>query len=70
VNVGNYGESTYADFAAFAAGAAAADKAVWVGLVGSTGYAAVDYDTNGTVDYMIELVGLTSTGNIDVASFI
>ena len=70
VNVGNYGEATYADFASFAAGANAADKAVWVGLVGSTGYAAVDYNTDGTVDYMIELVGLGSLGNIDVASFV
>lgn len=70
VNVGNYGEAAYADFASFAAGANAADKAVWVGLVGSDGYAAVDYDTDGAVDYMIELVGLNSLGNIDVASFV
>jgi len=70
VNVGNYGEASYADFAAFVTGANAADKAVMVGLVGSTGYAAVDYNTDGTVDFMIELTGLNSLGNIDVASFV
>ena len=70
VNVGNYGEAGYADFNAFLAGADAADKAVWVGLVGSDGFAAVDYDTNGSVDYVIQLVGLGSLANIDVASFV
>ena len=70
VNVANYGEAGYADYNAFLAGADAADKAVWVGLVGSTGFAAVDYDASGSVDYVIQLTGLGSLGNIDVASFI
>jgi Ca2+-binding RTX toxin-like protein len=70
VNVGNYGEASYADFASFVTGANAADKAVMVGLIGNDGFVAVDYDTNGTVDFMIKLTGLTSLSNIDVASFI
>jgi hypothetical protein len=69
VNVGNYGEAGYADYNAFLAGADAADKAVWVGLVGSDGFAAVDYDSSGSIDYVIQLVGLGSLANIDVASF-
>lgn len=69
VNVGNYGEASYADFAAFVTGVNAANKDVFVGLVGGVGYAAVDYDANDTVDFMIELTGLNSLGNIDVASF-
>lgn len=70
VNVGNYGEASYADFAAFVTGVNAADKTVFVGLVGSTGYVAVDNAGDGTVDFMIELTGLASLGNIDVASFV
>ncbi|WP_448506883.1 DUF4214 domain-containing protein [Immundisolibacter sp.] len=70
VTVANYGEATYADFSAFLAGADAADKAAWVGLVGGDGFLAVDYDTNGSIDYVIQLVGLGSLANIDVASFV
>jgi len=71
VNIGNYSEGAYADFAAFKSAAGAADKAVFVGDFASSGgvVAAVDYDTDGAVDYMIQLVGVDLAG-VDVASFV
>jgi len=60
-----------ADFGAFNTAANAADKAVFVGEVtGVDGViAAVDYDENGSVDFMINLVGVDLNG-VDVASFV
>ncbi len=60
-----------ADFAAFNTAANAADKAVFVGAVtGIDGViAAVDHDENGSVDFMINLVGVGLDG-VDVASFV
>jgi hypothetical protein len=71
VNVGNYSEGVYADFATYAAAANAGNKAVFVGEVGGVDgvIAAVDYDVNGSVDFMINLVGVGLDG-VDVASFV
>jgi Ca2+-binding RTX toxin-like protein len=71
VNVGNYSEAEFADFSAFTAGANAADKAVLVGNVAGTGLiAAVDFNADNAVDFMIQLVGLDNLNQIDVASFV
>jgi Ca2+-binding RTX toxin-like protein len=71
VNVANYSEGVYADFATYAAAANAGNKAVFVGEVGGVDgvIAAVDYDVNGSVDFMINLVGVGLDG-VDVASFV
>lgn len=65
----NYGENTYADFAAFVTGANAANKEVFVGQVGSDSYVAFDIDEDGTVDFMAKLTGVT-LATIDVTAFI
>jgi len=69
LDVTRYSEATYADFTAFVAGADAGNKAVFVGQIGSDSIVAVDHNEDGTVDFMIMLMGV-STANIDVASFI
>jgi hypothetical protein len=71
VNIGNYSEGTYTDFATFSAAANAGNKAVFVGAVGGVDgvIAAVDYDVDGAVDFMINLVGVGLDG-VDVASFV
>jgi hypothetical protein len=64
----NYGENTFADFATFVTGANAANKEVFVGQIGADSIVAVDYDADGTVDFMVKLVGVGLAG-VDVASF-
>lgn len=68
-SVASYGEASYASFDAFWTSASAAGKDVYVGLVGSDAFVAIDHNGGG-VDSVIMLVGLSSLGNIDVASFI
>jgi hypothetical protein len=76
INVGvtptvtTYGEASFGSFDLFVTGANAADKDVFVGLVSGNGFVAIDHNMDGTVDSIIELVGLNSLGNIDVASFV
>lgn len=69
VNVGNYGEATFADFASFLTGAEAANKAVFVGQIGGDSFVAVDKDGGLAVDFVIKLAGV-SLSQVDVASFI
>jgi len=65
-----YGEGSYANFDAFLTSADAANKHIYVGLVGSDGFVAIDNNGDNTVDSVIMLVGLNSLGNIDLASFV
>ena len=71
VNVGNYSEGTYADFAAYTTAAAAADKVVFAGEVGGVDgvILAVDFNNDTNVDFMIQLVGV-DLGGVDVNSFV
>jgi hypothetical protein len=67
----NYSEASFADFASFVTGANAANKDVFVGLVtGQGAIVAVDHNADGTVDFMVQLVGMTSLNDIDLASFV
>ncbi len=68
LTVANYGEASYASFDAFLTGANGANKDVWVGQVGSDSFVAVDHNSDGTVDYAIELVGVGLSG-VAVDSF-
>lgn len=70
INIGNYQEGTYADFATFLSAANAANKAVLAGQVGGSTFLAVDDNTDGTVDFLIELVGITNLNQIAVDSFV
>jgi len=70
VIVGNYAEQTgLTDFTAFLAAANAADKVAFVGQVGSDCFAAIDYNVDNTVDYVIKLASI-NINQIDVASFV
>ncbi|MDD5319225.1 MAG: DUF4214 domain-containing protein [Methylococcales bacterium] len=69
--VGTYAEGSFTDFAAFNSAANAADEEVFVGAVtGSDLIVAADFDGNGAVDFMIQLVGLNNLNQIDIASFV
>jgi len=68
--VTEYGEDNYATFSAFNSAANAGNKEVWVGNITGTGLvAAIDWNNDGTVDYMIQLVGLNNLNQIDVTAF-
>jgi hypothetical protein len=71
---GSYAEQSFTDFGAFNTGANTADKDVYVGLVGGDGgdnlIVAVDFDGNNAVDFMIQLVGVNSLNDINLASFV
>ncbi|HSV36330.1 MAG TPA: DUF4214 domain-containing protein [Ramlibacter sp.] len=69
LDVPRYGEATYATFADFVTGSNAGNKAVFVGQIGANSVAAVDLNEDGTVDFMIQLTGV-SLSAVDVASFI
>lgn len=71
VDASNYTEATATSFADFVTGSNAADKAVYVGLItGVNGLVvAVDHNTDGTVDFMVQLVGVNSLASIDVGAF-
>ncbi len=66
----NYSEGTHADFSTFLAAANGADKAAYSGLVAGDVWVAVDNAGDGTVDFVIQLVGVNSLGDIDIASFV
>jgi hypothetical protein len=72
--ISTYAESTDADFSAFNTAANAADKQVFVGLVGGDGgnnlIVAVDSNTDNNVDFMIQLVGVHNLDQINLASFV
>lgn len=72
--VATYAEDTAASFAAFNTAANAANKEVFVGLVGGDGgdnlIVAVDVANDGNVDFMIQLVGLNNLNQIDIAAFV
>ena len=69
-NAGTYAEGSFADFAAFNAAANAANKEVFVGAVtGNDLVVAVDWNTDGNVDYMVQLVGI-NLNQVDLASFV
>ncbi len=68
-SVATYAEGSFTDFAAFNSAANAADEEVFVGAVtGSDLIVAADFDGNGAVDFMIQLVGL-NLNQVDIASF-
>jgi hypothetical protein len=71
LDVNRYAESSFASFDAFVAGANTGDRAVYVGsITGVDGVvAAIDYNEDSTVDFMIQLVGVGLDG-VDVASFV
>jgi Ca2+-binding RTX toxin-like protein len=70
ITVAQYGEGDYATFSAFASAADSGNKVVWVGNITGTGLvAAVDWNADNTVDYMIQLVGLNNLNQIDVNAF-
>lgn len=66
----NYDEVTASDFAAFMTAAGASDHDVCVGDVGTDLFVAVDGNSDDTVDFVIQLTGVGSLADIDVASFI
>ncbi len=69
-NPGTYAEQSFTDFAAFNSAANAADKEVFVGAVtGSDLIVASDFNSDGNVDFMIQLVGL-NLNQVDLASFV
>lgn len=65
----NYGEGSFADFATFQTAANAGNKEVYVGQIGADSYLAIDAANDGTIDFYVKLVGV-STAGIDVASFV
>jgi Ca2+-binding RTX toxin-like protein len=69
INEFNYSEGTHADFDTFLAAANAADKAAYSGLEAGDVWAAVDNSGDLAVNYVIQLVGVNSLGDIDIASF-
>lgn len=71
-NETEYNEGTFGSFADFVSAANSGDKNYFVGNVTGAGglIIAVDTDADDAVDYMIQLVGVTSLSNIDLATFV
>lgn len=67
-----YMEASFAGFSDFVSAANAGDKSIYVGNVTGAGglIIAVDEDGDDSVDYMIQLVGVTTLANIDMATFV
>ncbi|MDD5460625.1 MAG: DUF4214 domain-containing protein [Methylococcales bacterium] len=67
-----YGEASFADFASFLAGADAADKGVYIGSAADQNslFVASDFNSDGNVDFLVQLVGITDLNQIDIASFV
>jgi hypothetical protein len=67
-----YMEGTFASFSAFVSAINDADKDIYVGNVTGAGglVIAVDHDGDDAVDFMVQLVGVTSLSNIDMGAFV
>jgi hypothetical protein len=70
VNTGNFSEGTNTSFTDFLNTANAANKAVYVGEVSGNAFMAVDYNADGTVDYAVELAGVSNLNQIGVSTFV
>jgi hypothetical protein len=67
-----YGENSFVNFSSFLEGAEGSDKDVFVGSVADQNslIVASDFNSDGEVDFMVQLVGITDLGQISAASFV